>query len=134
MPAWDGYHWLEELRERAPGVKFCTEPARCDVLHTLAATFVNAHHGQTETPKHLADFLLPGSETWAFIDIGFLSRRPEGRLSDAEQRQIMKRVADLGYVPLVSHSEFIPKGQAYHAAKGWTEHIPADLRTDAQSP
>lgn len=130
IPAWDAYRWIEQLRERAPGVKFCTEPARCDVLHTLAATFVFAYLDQTSTPKHLADFLLPGHETWAFIDFRFLTKKVKRRLTAEEQQREIKRVADLGYVPLISHSEFIPSGPAYHAAEGWNQSVPADLRTN----
>ncbi len=34
---------------------------------------------------------------------------------------------DLGYVPLVSHSEFIPSGTQFHAAESWKTTIPENL-------
>jgi len=129
IPPWESLPWLQMLRERAPGVKFCAESYACDVIHRNAATFVYAHTGQADTPKHLADFLLPGNETWAYISFNIMDGKAGRKLTAQDQEREIRRVAELGFVPLVSRSSFIPNGPAYHAAEGWNQSVPPDLRT-----
>ena len=74
VPLWDIVPWLEEMRNRYPQLKFCTEGRSSDILHRLAPTYLDSWSLSTPTRPsherirgrfHLADLLLPGHETWA---------------------------------------------------------------------
>ncbi|MGD9689866.1 MAG: hypothetical protein AB7K52_09465 [Phycisphaerales bacterium] len=93
------YQWMLQMRARAPHVKFVTEHALPDFMHTLAPTFHEAI--RIRTPHLLADFLNPGHETWAAISTT-PEAEAEGREATlAEIRAEVERVESLGYVALV---------------------------------
>ncbi len=110
MYAWDAYRWLGMLRERAPGVKFVVEPACPDFLHTLGARFVQGNRPQNERQftleesQRIADFLLPGHETWAFVRSDYLRgiRGPGTMPTPADVEQEALRFASMGYTPCVT--------------------------------
>lgn len=106
MPVWDAARWLPALQEHAPGVKFIVEPPLGDVMHTMAPCFLLATRPgegdlRLEHRHYLADMLNPGHEIWGFIRLdrleSFLGRKPSAQDIEAE----MRRVARLGYVPVV---------------------------------
>lgn len=135
-PLWTLSQWLGDLIARYPEVRFVTDPSACDVLHGLAPTFVKGWNDTTTArreadlysikgPNTLADFLLPGHETWA----GFTYDNPKQPMKvflDAPRaRADMERYAAFGYVPC-----FFWLGKlegTIAAAPSWTASIPADL-------
>jgi hypothetical protein len=102
LPAWESYAWLNELRASTPGVTYITEPACGDLLHTLAGAFLiaqpdpSAPSAGVNSRFYLADFLLPGHETWGLIRVD----RMGGPTDDGIREEIM-RLADFGFVPVV---------------------------------
>ncbi len=85
-PVWKQYAWIQLLEQRYPNIKFCTETSSCDIMHTLAPTFVpgwcRAFSSRPASiddliiirhANYLCDFINPGHETW-------------GQLSYQEQR------------------------------------------------
>jgi len=110
-PIWNLTVLLEFYRQEAPGVTFCTEGRACDVLHRLAPTWLDAFATQNTSagtkarirgPFHLADFIVPGHETWAGM---CYDRDPEPALfgpnaSPAAQTRDLNRIMQLGYVPV----------------------------------
>ena len=130
MDDWDAYRWLQTMREHAPTVTFITEPARADFLHTLAPTFIFASRGQARTPKILADFLLPGHETWGLIKFSMLEEELGRTMSEAERRAEVERVAALGYVPVFGDLNVNPADPAFQAAETWRTTVPRDLRAE----
>jgi hypothetical protein len=81
------------------------------VLHRLAPTWLDAFATQNTSagtkarirgPFHLADFIVPGHETWAGM---CYDRDPEPALfgpnaSPAAQTRDLNRIMQLGYVPV----------------------------------
>jgi hypothetical protein len=102
LPAWESYAWLNEMRANTPGVTYITEPACGDLLHTLAGAFLIAQPDASAPSTgvgsrfYLADFLLPGHETWGLIRVD----RMGGPTDDGIREEIM-RLADFGFVPVV---------------------------------
>lgn len=112
--------YLRMLRERYPNVKFTSEVSLADVYHVYAPTFLFGN--QVETPHYLADFLLPGQETWVIC--GYDAPRPGETANQALTRE-MSRIADMGYVPLVNTN--IPVTPDLLAAEGWNA-LPDSVR------
>jgi hypothetical protein len=139
MPAWKAYSWLLDMRARHPQVKFIIEPMTCDVLHTLAGSYILATRRPDEThfrvtdPHYLADFLLPGHETWGQINevdpTAELGLPPGTTLTHDQFRAVMERVANLGYNPQpASGIELLPTPARFNAAPSWTWSVPPDLQ------
>ncbi|MGD9692533.1 MAG: hypothetical protein AB7G17_10975 [Phycisphaerales bacterium] len=110
MHGWDAYRWLDMLRQRAPGVKFVVEPACPDFLHTLGARFIQGNRPQSEArfalgeSQRIADYLLPGHETWAFVRSDYLRglRGPNSMPTPADIEQEAMRFVAMGYTPCVT--------------------------------
>lgn len=102
MPAWKAYPFLDDLRASTPGVQYITEPACGDLLHTLAGALLiaqapeDAPSAALDTRFFLADYLLPGHETWGLIRVD----RMGGPTDDGIREEIF-RLAERGYVPVV---------------------------------
>lgn len=102
LPAWKAYDWLTELRQNSPGVMYITSPACGDLIHTLAPAMLvaNPHPDApstgVDTRFFLADFLLPGHETWGLIRVDRL-----GSPHDEGIRDEIFRVVEKGFVPVV---------------------------------
>ena len=64
MPDWEAVDWLLALRARAPNVKFVIERdfSAPDILHVLSPTWINGR--DLRTGHILADFFIPGHESW----------------------------------------------------------------------
>ncbi len=110
--------WLNKMKIQAPQVQFVTEPSNSDYLDVMSSTFYLASNVQSE--NRLADFLIPGHESWAQISI-------PSDWSEAEARQEIQRVSQMGYVPLVMNPRY-PALPAERAAETWLSTIPVDLR------
>lgn len=112
--------YLRMLRERYPAVKFIGEVSLADIYHVYAPTFVFG--SQITTPHYLADFLLPGQETWLMV--GYDALRP-GETELQTRAREMKRAADMGYVALVNSN--VPITPDLAAAEGWAA-LPDSVR------
>lgn len=137
IPLWDSYPWLTTMQQRYPEVKFVLEPMPSDIMHTKAAGWLRGFNDgqpvETEEelnfikgPHVLADFLLPGHETWAawrykghrlYLDI-----TPTQELVD----QDVRRFAEWGYRPMI-YTEF-DLTESIPAAESWRYSIPIDLQ------
>lgn len=124
VPAWELHAWLRTMQTRAPHIRFITENALGDIFHVYAPTFVYGH--DVQTPKVLADFLVPGHETWATVMFNMLATRLGRPLNDAEKHAEIARLCDLGYIPVV-FDDFSLLGKNYTAAESWRTTIPGDL-------
>lgn len=138
-PAWEHYFWLRDMQQRFPRVTFITEPIACDVVHTLSPTF-QQHWAWTQpprspedvypitTPHFLADFLLPGHETWGamrYIDYQqFYGQRP----STEKILQDMAATAAMGYVPAFAEPIDLNSPALFNAAESWKVTVPPDLQ------
>jgi hypothetical protein len=115
---------LELLKARAPQVRFVTEPANADVFHIMTPTWFD--NVRTTTPHVLADFLVPGHETWSGVRFDLLADRLGRKLTTAEMAIEMRRLADLGFVPVALDNVPVPDDLV--AAESWTTSIPEALR------
>jgi len=106
MPIDKAARWLDELIARAPQTTFVVEPATADVLHLRAPMWVNGT--QVRERNEWADYLLPGNEIWAGVRYDVLEKQA-GRRLDARQRlREARRLADLGYTPVVFAPQTVP--------------------------
>ncbi|MGQ0627710.1 MAG: immunoglobulin domain-containing protein, partial [Phycisphaerales bacterium] len=142
LPQWKGYGWLNQLRATYPGAKFIVEPMPSDLLHTLGAGFMIATRPANEqwlaatNPHYLADFLVPGHETWGSIlhvEPSEFGLPPGSALSDANMRTLYSRVAGWGYVPQTYTPAPLTAPLAqWNAAQTWTTTVPLDLQGPAE--
>ena len=65
IPTWDRVAWIPRIQTAVPKLRFITEPANCDILHTLAPTFMT--FARQHDPPVLADWLNPGHESWIML-------------------------------------------------------------------
>ena len=65
IPLWERYDWLQRLQREFPTMRFITESADCDIMHTIAPTFMT-YQRQSQAPA-LADWLNPGHESWILL-------------------------------------------------------------------
>ena len=134
MQIWKAFPHVQAMRQRAPGAKFIVEPPMGDVMHAIAPCFLvatrpeNELELQLEEKHHLADFLLPGHETWGFIRRDRLGDQLSARggtrgrgdgVNDADLYYEMQRVASLGYIA-VSPMEG-PVDHTLLAAETWNQ-------------
>ena len=126
MPDWEAYRWLRLMQERYPGMQFIAEPSPSDIIHTLAASFFMWH--ETQNPHYLADFLLPGHESWVGVAFNTIEMFQGRTLSTQERRQELERAASWGYVNCV-FDRFLdnPRDARLRAAESWRNTVPAGL-------
>ncbi|MEL6499345.1 MAG: hypothetical protein AAF937_04220 [Planctomycetota bacterium] len=138
MPLWQQYEWIIRLRQMYPHMTFVAEPMACDILHTLGPTFDIAWRGGDRTgrpdtryrvqhPHHLADFLLPGHEMWAYFRYQgtTLPRNSAWVQRDAEH------LARSGHVPVIKTQSPIPNPERALAQPSWLVTVPDRLKTSA---
>lgn len=114
------FRWLEQMRRRAPNIKFVTELSAPDILHVLGPTYF--YSDLLNDRPMLADLVLPGHETWAQV-------KPSSNTLIATHREI-QRVAALGFVPIISGAPSMPSGSS--AIESW-RYLPAAAREPAGS-
>jgi len=122
--------WITAMKQRAPGIKFITEAASCDILHNLTPTFHES--GAIRTPHILADFLNPGHETWAALSAPVEAVRENRNPTHAEMAREGQRVAALGFVPLMYGPRALPS--TLRAAESWRTTVPRDLQLPDPRP
>lgn len=106
---------LKILTQRYPQMRFVTEVSLGDIFHVYAPTFVFGN--EITTPNYLADFLLPGNETWCLT--GYHDGDENAELAE------MRHFASMGYVPLSSGS--VPPTPDILASETWME-LPESVR------
>lgn len=138
-PVWQSRQWLRDMQARHPDMHFVTEPSMCDIMHVEAPTFISGWNEVTSRPanrsglfnithpNYLADFLLPGHETWGAYRYAEHNRY-YGPPSDAQVRADMQYVASMGYRPCFMIDYFTPQG--IQAAPTWESSVPATLRNN----
>ncbi|MBL8760013.1 MAG: hypothetical protein JNL50_01805 [Phycisphaerae bacterium] len=140
-PIWTQYPWLRTLQNRYPKVRFVIEPSGCDILHVVSPSMVAATLDKKaatpeaqltiDSPHALADFLVPGHETWAAHSY---ARHAEYFGAPADADRVMRdaaRLADNGYVPLVWWDGTLPLRVA--ASESWSTSVPSDVKLDPRS-
>jgi predicted outer membrane repeat protein len=75
MPVWDALPWMTQLYNTFPTLRYVVEPDSCDLLHLhvpFATDYTNLYaigaSGDVPHPSILADYLVPGRETWIILD------------------------------------------------------------------
>jgi hypothetical protein len=139
-PIWKAYGWVQTLQSRYPQMKFCTETSSCDIMHTIAPTFVPGWQwypvrpGPNDPiliishPNYLADLINPGHETW-----GQLSHQEQKRWfgtlpSTAEMTSDMNSFAANGYRVIVVDAIPAPPAGTALAVRSWESSLPASIR------
>ena len=126
------YTWMTKLRQRQPNIKFISELSPPDIIHSLAGSFLFEWNvGENEKPL-LADFLLPGHETWVSVWGMALTRELGRRPTMAEFVRSYQRYSDSGYTVLDVNA--VPLPPTITAARTWETAIPAELRTPVGGP
>ncbi|MEM1330290.1 MAG: hypothetical protein AAGG07_07000 [Planctomycetota bacterium] len=135
VPAWTQFEWLNVLRARAPEIMFVVEPAGCDVLHTRAGSFFRAIRSSdpddyisVEHPHYLADFLVPGYESWGLLRYGELRRHGQAaHPTPARVTSDTREIARNGYTPVMfTHQPLRDDGIV--AAETWRNTVPKSVR------
>lgn len=138
-PAWDLAKWIEMMRERHPHVMFVTEKHKPDIIHRLGATFFQAYNKSQDAPQtiqdiryvdepqYLADFILPGHETWLSFRFDIVARVPGLITSDSFREAEFNRALQMGYVPLMFGGFDWEASDV--AAESWRTTVPDALLT-----
>ncbi len=144
MPIWDQISWLQTMAARAPGVRFVTEPSVCDIIHRITPTWVdgwvNTTTAQTpndlyrvKNPNYLADFVLPGHETWVGLRWDGWTANFGTPASLARKNEDIEAHAAMGYVPVIFWP--VSFSESFNAAESWLTTVPQDLQASAsQNP
>lgn len=145
IPTWDSYRWLETMQQRHPHLRFVLEPMPCDIMHTKAAGWLRGFNDEfpvdsleelnfIKGPHYLADFLLPGHETWAAWRYKghrlYLGINPTQEMVEADGM----RFAEWGYRPML-YTDFELRNfndlrGGMTAAESWKYTVPPDLQLD----
>lgn len=136
-PVWKLYPWLQRLRFIFPQMQYVIEPISCDVMHTLGAMWLRGYADGTEPeseadidyirgPHFLADFLLPGHETWGAYRYFGHTTYFGTEITPERIHEDMRRHASYGLVPMFFVD--ISLNQDIEAAESWLTTVPADLQ------
>ncbi len=139
IPAWDQRRLIRALRRIYPSMTFVAEPAVCDFLQADAPNFIEANHTPTQaksnadfhrltTPHYLADFLLPGHETWAFFKYSEVTRVRPGAITAPRVQEDAERLARLGFVPVLVTDQSLPNPSRARANETWLTTVPEHLQ------
>lgn len=112
MPVWKQKRYLEHLQDRYPEVSFTAEPIASDVIHVLIPSSSRAYsiddsktgearyHRHTR-PLYLADYFVPGHETWAFWRYSEILRDdPSQSVDSLRLQRDLEQIASLGFLPV----------------------------------
>ncbi len=137
IPIWQAVRWLEILKARYPQLHFVVSPMPCDMMHTKAAGWLQAYNDDhpvstidqlnfVKGPHILADFLLPGHETWA----GWRYKGHQKYLNMTPDQDLVNndaaRFAKWGYRPMIETD--LPLTVHIQAAPSWRTSIPQDIQ------
>lgn len=137
-PVWKTYAWIHDLRDRYPRMRFVIEPLGCDVLQTVAGSWVEASEWPdnprsaedflaVDGPHVLADFLLPGRELMGAYRFDFLRREFDRPETAAEVARITRQLAAWGYTPLIFGGPHLTD-PSIRPGRSWLSSVPSDLQ------
>jgi len=143
VPTWDLARWIEMMQVRYPGVRFITERNKPDVLHRLAPTYYQAYDKTIRNPSslseirvideplYLADYLLPGHETWLSLRYILVDRARGIDVDDDFNRREYERALRNGFIPVTFGLEggFESSDTAAHS---WQNTVPPGTRVDTE--
>lgn len=92
MDGWKAIPWIAALREFKPDATIVAEPAGFDLLNIHVPTVLYSQDID-RSPNYLADYLVPGRETWVYC-------RGEGY-----NRERVERYIDMGLTPVLRGRE-----------------------------
>lgn len=137
-PIWKSIPWLRAMKDRHPQLSFVTEPAQCDVLHTVAATYVTGFTlspaaGTTDEkklyqitgPNVMADFINPGHETWGSMSYHHHRRLLGANPSVTKMEEDMRKFASWGYRPVFFDVNTMPANAT--AGPSWETSLPTAI-------
>jgi hypothetical protein len=136
-PLWDLVEWVADLKARYPGVRFAADAVSCDLIHRQIAAIYRGSKDRAEVagpveidgftnPHLMADFLLPGHETWGAF--GWTAYDEFGiTFTDQQKTDRLRQIAALGFTPCALEP-FDLKDHDIQAAETWKSTVPADLR------
>lgn len=142
MPIWEQVRYLRAVRKIFPELTLIAEPMCCDIIHSVTPSFTAAYRGRKNgkdeedfhklvAPNYLADFMLPGHESWAFFRYAEIVRASGANITATRTQRDITRIASLGYVP-VFHTQFpLAFPERSRAAKTWLTTVPKHLRQSA---
>lgn len=128
---WNGFRWIDMMRERHPDVKFIVEPSGPDIQHILAPIWVEGLHHIT-TPPILQDFLIPGHETWVNTRMDLYRQFRGVTPDDAIKNAYWRELSEMGYVP-VSYEHYTRTTGDWSAHESWHFTIPPELFSDPRT-
>jgi len=145
MPIWDQVRYLRAIRKIYPELKLIAEPMCCDIIHSVTPSFVAAYRSPKDgiaesdfhkirAPNYLADFMLPGHESWAFFRYPEIVRASGAHITAARTQRDIARLADFGYVPTIVTSYQLTNPEASRAKKTWLTTVPKHLRQPEHAP
>lgn len=132
-PLWRRIGWMQLIAERAPGLRMVVRGG-CDLTHVLGAISYDGLDRTASgvdgllpvaTPFELADFLLPGHETWLEVDYDVYREKFNAVVSQSQVESDVARVTSLGFVPAMYTSRPLRRG--YVAHESWTSSVPPGL-------
>ena len=139
VPAWDQRRLIRAMRRVYPSITFVAEPMCADFIQVDAPGFMIAYTANKNarndrdfhkltTPHYLADFLLPGHESWAYFRYSEIQRIRPGNISAARVQSDASALAKLGYVPVIVSTVSLTDPDRARAAETWKTTVPEHLR------
>jgi hypothetical protein len=138
-PVWKQYAWIQLLEQRYPNINFCTETSSCDIMHTIAPTFLPGWQTYFPTPptsvneliiinhpNYLCDLINPGHETWGQLSYQEQQVWFHSQPTNDQVHRDMATFAACGYRPIVFAIADNPG--TVHAAATWETSLPASIR------
>lgn len=108
MPVWEQVGYLQTLQREYPEMRFITEQMTSDVVHRVAPTFNRAYRAEAgmrresdfhrlPVPHYLADYVVPGHETWGYFRYSEIGRIEGQRVDGPRLQRDAERLARNGY-------------------------------------
>lgn len=117
---------LAKIRQRHPNMKYIAEVSPPDLTHLYAGAFLFEWDVRDTERPMLADFIVPGHETWVAVWGSQMQRELGRRPTIAEFAAAYQRYSDAGYTILDVNA--IPVPSTLLAARSWEVTVPASLR------
>jgi len=117
---------LAKIRQRHPNMKYIAEVSPPDLTHLYAGAFLFEWDVRDNERPMLADFIVPGHETWVAVWGTQMQRDLGRRPTIAEFVAAYQRYSDAGYTILDVNA--IPVPSTLLAARSWEVTVPASLR------
>ncbi|MFI4893795.1 MAG: hypothetical protein ACIAQ0_10235 [Phycisphaerales bacterium JB058] len=139
VPAWDQLRLIRAMRRVYPSMTFVAEPMCADFIQVDAPGFMIAYAAKKgarsdrdfhklKTPHYLADFLMPGHESWAYFRYSEIQRVRPGNISSARVQSDASALAKLGFVPVIVSTVNLSDPDRARAARTWETTVPEHLR------